>query len=230
MLLAIDTATEVAGVSLYQERVIGETTWVAGQDHSRSLLHQVKNLLAVTGRSLDDLTAVGVSIGPGTFNALRVGITTAKAIALARQLPIVGIETLRAVAYQYRLTFRPIRPLFRAGQRDVVTGLYQASEELFATLEDPHLATLEEALNASPQDTLFCGEFRPEWREAIRSRFGEEGVLTRPAEGLRRSGYLAELAWYQVQAGLVDNVATLQPLYLRRPSITLSANATRSAR
>jgi len=229
VLLAIDTATEVASISLYRDHVLAETTWIAGQNHSRGLLIQIKNLLALAGQSLDDLTAIGVGLGPGSFNALRVGITTAKAIALARQLPIVGIETLRTVAYQDRLTFRPTRPLFKAGLRDVATGLYQASEELFATLEEPRLASLDDALNASPPDTLFCGELRPEWREAIIARFGEDGVLTRSAEGLRRAGYLAELAWYQLQAGLVDDVATLQPLYLRRPSITQPTHAIRSA-
>ncbi len=230
MLLTIDTATEVASISLYQDHVLAEITWFAGQNHSRSLLIQIKNLLALPGQSLDELTAVAVSLGPGSFNALRVGITTAKAIALARQLPIVGIETLRSTAYQYRMTFRPTRPLFKAGLREVATGLYQASEQLFATLEEPRLATLDDALNASPPDTLFCGELRPEWREAITDRFGKDCVVPRPAEGLRRAGYLAELAWYQLQSGLVDDVATLQPRYLRRPSITQPTHAIRSAR
>lgn len=230
MLLAIDTATAVASVSLYQDRVLAETTWIAGQDHTRELLPQVERILLLTGCTTADLTAVGVGLGPGSFNGLRVGIATAKSVSLALGIPIVGIETPRALAYQFRLTFRPIRPLSNAGLGEVATGLYQASDRLFATLEEPRISSLEAALDASPSDTLFCGELRPEWREAIVARFGEDSVLPWPAEGLRRAGYLAELAWQQLQAGIVSDTATVQPLYLRRPAISGRAGSIGSAR
>ena len=229
MLLAIDTANAISSVSLYQDKVLAETTWIAGRDHTRELLPEIHRLLAVDGRSVRDLTAVGVGLGPGSFNGLRVGIATAKAISLALSIPIVGIETLRALAYQYRLTFRPVRPLFNAGVGEVATGLYEASDQFFATIEEPHLASLDAALSASPPETLFCGELRPEWRDAIVARFGEDGVLPRPAEGLRRAGYLAELAWQQLKAGIVGDVATLEPLYLRRPVIGGRAGSIGSA-
>ncbi|MGH2459657.1 MAG: tRNA (adenosine(37)-N6)-threonylcarbamoyltransferase complex dimerization subunit type 1 TsaB [Chloroflexota bacterium] len=230
MLLAIDTATPVASISLYRDRVLGELTWYAGQDHTRELLPQTERLLSLVGSTTSELSAIGVGLGPGSFNGLRVGIATAKAMSLSLGIPIVGIESPRALAYQFRLTFRPIRPLANAGLGEVATALYQASDQLFATIEEPHLSSLEAALNASPSDTLFCGELRPEWREAIVARFGEDGALPRPAEEPRRAGYLAELAWHQVQAGILSDVATLQPLYLRRPAISGRAGTIGSAR
>lgn len=220
MLLAIDTSTAIASVSLYREGVLAEVTWEAGQDHTRELLPEIQAMLGRLGRSPRELTGLGVALGPGSFNGLRVGIATAKAMAISLDLPIVGIETPRALAYQFRLTFRPVRPLFSAGLGEVATALYQARDELFVTLEEPRISSLDDALNASPPNTLFCGELRPDWRAAIIARFGQEGVLPRPAEGLRRAGYLAELAWFQLQAGIVSDVATLQPIYLRRPAIT----------
>ncbi len=229
MLLAIDTATAIASISLYSDSVLGETTWVAGQDHTRDLLPHIHDLLTRCGRSTRDLTGIGVSLGPGSFNGLRVGIATAKAMSFSLGIPIVGVDTLQVMAYQFRLTFRPIRPLYNAGLGEVATGLYQASEQLFATLEEPHLASLDDALSASPPNTLFCGEIRPEWSETIVARFGKDGVLTRPAEGLRRAAYLGELACQQLQAGLVSDVATLQPLYLRRPAISGRAGSIGSA-
>lgn len=230
MLLAIDTATALASISLYQDRVLGEVTWNAGHDHTRELLPQIERLLSLAGGTTSDLSAIGVGLGPGSFNGLRVGIAIAKSMSLALGIPIVGIETPRALAYQFRLTFRPIRPLSNAGLGEVATGLYQASEQLFATVEEPRISSLDAALNASPSDTLFCGELRPEWREAIVARFGEDGVLPRPAEDLRRAGFLAELAWQQLQAGILSDAATLQPLYLRRPAISGRAGSIGSAR
>src|SRR5262249_88991 len=112
VLLAIDTSTALASVALYDGRVLAEATSIAGQDHSRQLLPRIEDLLGAVQRSKSDLTALGVALGPGSFNGLRVGIATAKALAFARGLPIVGIETLRVTAYPFRRAGRPIRPLY----------------------------------------------------------------------------------------------------------------------
>jgi hypothetical protein len=111
----------------------------------------------------------------------------------------------------------------------VATGLYHARDDLFATLEEPRLAPLKTAIADSPPGTLFCGELRPAWLSTIDEHYrgdrGEAVVLPGPADSIRRAGYLAELAWQLVTDGLVDDVATLQPLYLRRPSVSGSAAA-----
>jgi tRNA threonylcarbamoyladenosine biosynthesis protein TsaB len=229
MLLAIDTSTAVASVALYDDRVLAESTWIAGQDHSRQLLPRIEALLTSVERTVDDVTVLGVAVGPGSFNGLRVGIATAKAFAAATGRPIVGVQTLQAMAYQFRTTFRPVRPLFPAGRDEVATALYQASEQIFGTLEEPRLTTLATALRDSPPDTFFCGELRPTWCEVIAAERGPDRFLPRAAEDLRRAGYLAELAWQAWRAGLVSDVATLEPLYLRRPAITGPARAIGSA-
>lgn len=233
MLLAIDTSSARASVALFDGRVLAELTWLAGAGHTRQLLPRVQDLLATAGRSTRDLSAIGVALGPGSFNGLRVGIATAKAIGIALGLPIVGVETLRATAFQFRLTYRPTRPLYDAGRTDVATGLYRESAELFSTLEEPRIATLDDALARSPTDTLFCGELRPEWRERIISRFGEAAgswaLWPGAAEEPRRAGYLAELAWQLLQTGMASDPANLQPLYLRRPSVTTAVRASMGA-
>lgn len=224
MLLAIDTSTRVASIALFDRRVLVETTWIAGAEHSRQLLPQIDTALSTLGKTVADVTAIGVAIGPGSFNGLRVGVATAKAICLGRGIPIVGIETLRATAYAFRLTNRPTRPLYDAGRGEVATGLYQASGDLFATLEEPRITSLDGALADSPCETIFCGELRPEWTARIEERrAGSEApsvLVPNGAEEPRRAGYLAELAWQLVNAGIVDDVATLQPLYLRRPPVS----------
>lgn len=227
MLLAIDTSTGVASVALFDGRVLFEASWLAGQDHSRQLLPRVTEALNAIGCTIGDVQAVGVALGPGSFNGLRVGLSTAKAICLANSLPIVGIETLYASAYQFRLIGRPIRPIFAAGRDEVATALYEARGNEFWCLEEPRNAAFEAALRESPPNVLFCGELKPAWIDAIRTdpRLETERV-TRPAESLRRAGFLAELAWQRWQAGRLDDVATIQPLYLRRPLITLRAGAT----
>jgi tRNA threonylcarbamoyladenosine biosynthesis protein TsaB len=229
VLLAIDTSTAVASVALYDQKVLFESTWTAGQDHSRQLLPRVNEALGTIGRGVTDILAVGVALGPGSFNGLRVGISAAKAICLANGLPIVGIETLRCAAYQFRHTGRPIRPLYPAGRDELATGVYQSRGINFLTLEEPRHATIAEAIEQSPPDIFFCGEIKPSWFAAIRDdqRFADAGRhVVGPADAVRRASFLAELAWRRWQSGDVDDVATLQPLYLRRPMITVKAAAT----
>jgi len=225
MLLAIDTSTSQASIAIYRDAVLAEASWVAGHDQTRDLLPEVQHLLRLTGLTVKDLTAVGVALGPGGFNGLRVGLATAKAIVAARGLVIVGIDTPRVDAYQFHLTYRPIRPIYDAGRGEVATGLYKEADELFATLEEPRITSLDDALDGSPPETLFCGELRPEWRQKIQERFGPDGHVVDPAGAVRRAGYLAELAGQLVSAGITDNPATLQPIYLRRPPIHGGARA-----
>jgi tRNA threonylcarbamoyladenosine biosynthesis protein TsaB len=226
VLLAIDTSTAFASVALYDGTVLFEATWLAGREHSRQLLPRVADGLVAIGRTVSDIAAVGVAIGPGSFNGLRVGLSTAKAMCLANVLPIVGIETLQSTAVQYRLTGRPIRPLFAAGRDEVATGLYKARTDRFLALEEPRQTTIAEAIQASPPETLFCGEIKPAWRAAILAdaRFADPTChVAGGAENTRRAGFLAELAWNRLMEGDVDDLATIQPLYLRRPSITMRA-------
>jgi tRNA threonylcarbamoyladenosine biosynthesis protein TsaB len=233
VLLAVDTSTSVASIALFQDGVLAELTWHAGADQTRQLLPRIHETLTSLGRSPADLTALGVALGPGSFNGLRVGIATVKSISMTLGLPLVGVETLRVTAYAFRLTYRPVRPLFDAGRNEVATGLYQASEQFFATLEEPRICTLDTALAASPPGSLFCGELRPAWRERIAAHVGHAEACwppwPNPAENVRRAGYLAELAWQLLRAGIVSDAATLQPLYLRRPPVDGAARPIGSA-
>jgi len=104
MLLALDTATHYASVALHDgQRLLGEHTWLANQDHTRTLLPHVQGLLAGAHATIDSLTGIAVALGPGSFNGLRVGLSTAKGLAIARGLPLLGASTLELLAAEYGL-------------------------------------------------------------------------------------------------------------------------------
>src|SRR5919202_1047122 len=102
MLLAIDTSTAQTGLACYDAQGLQcECLWHSGRDHTAQLLPQLSLLLRHLGRSRDDITAIGVALGPGSWSGLRVGMSTAKGLALARDLPVVGVGTLDVLAYQH---------------------------------------------------------------------------------------------------------------------------------
>jgi tRNA threonylcarbamoyladenosine biosynthesis protein TsaB len=152
---------------------------------------------------------VAVALGPGSWSGLRVGMSTAKGLALARGLPIVGIGTLDALAYQHQRRGATVAPLIRLGrERFATTGL---------STREPRNVALAELCAEINGRALFCGDIDAEVRETLRLKLGERAQFPTPAANLRRPGFLAELAWQRLQAGETDDVATLEPIYLGQP-------------
>ena len=221
MLLAIDTSTNTASLALVQDsQVLAELTWCCGQNHTIELLPQLVRLLNQTKLSLQSLDGVIVARGPGSFNGLRVGISTAKGLAFSLEIPIVGISTLEVEAYQHAETGLPICPIFNAGRGEIATAMYQKKYNKWLRLVAEHITTVEALCSQITTKTIFCGEFIPSVATQLREQLRQGAIIPPPATRLRRAGFLAELGQQQLAAGNYDNPATLQPLYLRRPPIT----------
>jgi len=221
MQLAIDTSTDTASLALVQDsEVLAELTWRCGQNHSTQLLPHLSHLLKQTELSLQSADGIIVAKGPGSYNGLRVGISTAKSLAFSLGIPIVGISTLEVEAYQHAGRGLPIRPIFNAGRGEIATALYQMKRNKWCQLVAEHITTVEALCSQITTKTVFCGEFVPFIAAQLRKELKQKAVIVPPAVGLRRAGFLAELGLKRLGAGDYDNPATLQPLYLRGPSIT----------
>jgi tRNA threonylcarbamoyladenosine biosynthesis protein TsaB len=220
MLLAIDTSTAIASVALIRAgELLAEHSWRSGRNHTTQLLPRIEEMLAESEAEIADLTAVGVALGPGSFNGLRVGLTTAKLLALSRSLPIVGVNTLEATAFQHAGRDGLVRPVYDAGRGQVATALYRAADNHLTELQPPTLASLDTLTAVPTTPVLFCGELRPAWVSLIQASLGERALLVGAAGRLRRAGYLGELCERRLATGHAADPATLQPLYLRRPPV-----------
>lgn len=221
MQLAIDTSTDTASLALVQgSEVLAELTWRCGQNHSTQLLPHLAHLLNQTKLSLQSTTGIIVARGPGSFNGLRVGISTAKGLAFSLGIPIVGISTLEAEAYQHAETGLPICPIFNAGRGEIATAIYQAKHNEWRQLIAEHITTIETLYSPITTKTIFCGEFIPFIATQLTKQLKQKAIIPPPAARLRRASFLAELGLKRLKAGDYDNPTTLQPLYLRRPAIT----------
>jgi len=228
MQLAIDTSTGMAGIALVQDGdVLAELTWRCGQNHTVELLPHLDYLLNQTGLSLQSISCVIVARGPGSFNGLRVGISTAKGLALSLGIPIVGISTLEVAAYQHAETGLPICPIFNAGREEIATAMYQKKRNKWCQLAAEHITTVDTLCSQITTKTLFCGEFIPFVAIQLRKRLGQRAIIPSSAALFRRASFLAELGQQRLKAGNYDNPATLQPLYLRRPPITQPKHSVR---
>ena len=225
MELAIDTATDTASVAVSRQgKPIAETSWHAGLNHTVNLMPNALHLLALAGGEMNKIEAVFVALGPGSYNGLRAGLSAAKALAFSLNIPLASIGTLEIEAYPYADTGLPICVIQNAGRGEIAAATFRMSDTGWRKLVDEQITTLDAMCKAIDTKTIVCGQFaafpenQPEPVRFITERLGDLAIIRENT--LRRAGILSELGWKKLQRGEADDIATVQPLYLRRPSIT----------
>jgi tRNA threonylcarbamoyl adenosine modification protein YeaZ len=200
MELVIDTSSNFVGVALSRKgEILASITWQTTQNHS--------------------IKAIIVAKGPGRFNGLRVGISTAKGLASALNIPLLGVNTLEAEAYPFAFTGLPLRPIQKAGREEIATALYRQKDNEWQCLEVENLTTVKTLCRRIRQKTLFCGEIPPDIISEIQQKLGKQAIISQNNSPSRASS-LAILGWRKLNSGEQDDPVTLQPLYLRPPHIT----------
>ena len=221
MILAIDTSTRSASVALADGlRPVAGRSWHSLVNHTAELMPAVAQLLESRGIRPRDLEGVAVALGPGGFSALRTGLSAAKGLAMAARIPIIGIGSLDLEAYPLRESGMPVCALLEAGRGEAASAFFSPDG---TRLRDDGITgpdeLLEEMKSAEMSGAvLFCGEGMPPWAENIRGVLGKRAVLCHTPPSAR-AGSLAALASGRLERGETDDLDTLQPYYLRMPSI-----------
>jgi tRNA threonylcarbamoyladenosine biosynthesis protein TsaB len=214
MLLAIDTSTAQIGIALYDgAQVLAESVWISKQHHTTQLAPALAGLLSRTSVSMDMVSALGVALGPGSFTSLRVGLALVKGIALARKLPVIGISTMDVIAVAQPFSKLPLAVVLQAGRGKLALGLYKSSKNGWQAQGPARVMTVDALVDEIESPTIIAGELSAEERQRL-ARKKVNIKLASPAQCVRRPAILAELAWVRWQAGKVDDVASLAPVYL----------------
>ncbi len=217
LMLALDTCTDLASIALYDgQRVLSEVTWHSARRHTVELMPQVIAMLTQAGITANDVHAVAVAIGPGSFTGVRVGLSLAKGIASANGLPLFGIATLDAIAHAHHAQPQPVTALVQAGRGRLCWAHYVQDTRAGAwrTVSPFAISSIEALAQTVPAPTLFAGDLLEATRTTLRAHLGEQAFFASPALSVRRASLLAELAWPRFQANVSDEIATLAPIYL----------------
>ena len=210
LLLALDTSTSTASVALFDgQRVLSETTWLAGREHSTRLLVEVDVAFERIGRVPTDLTGLVVAHGPGSFTGVRVALSVAKGMAAGLGIPLWGVSSLDVLAFAAGEVDLPVRPVVEAGRGRYATALYAHA----VCVQPAQLATLDELKDLIEEPTLVIGELNLDARAQL-----EQHPDARPAAVaacVRRAGFLAELGWRQAQSGEPGDPQVADALYVR---------------
>lgn len=195
MLLAIDSATQRISLALHDgHEVLAEHSWRSVNRHSAELPPMVERLLAQNGQELD---ALAVACGPGSFTGLRIGVAFARGLAEARGLPLVGVRTPDILAAaQPPCPGHALLVLLAAGRGRVIAARYDWCAAGWHDADDEQLLSMEKLAATLTAPTIVVGELDSAGHARL-SRAQQEGAMLQiaaAAGSLRRAGFLAQLA------------------------------------
>ncbi|WP_041262772.1 tRNA (adenosine(37)-N6)-threonylcarbamoyltransferase complex dimerization subunit type 1 TsaB [Citrifermentans bemidjiense] len=214
-ILTIDTSSNCSSVSLSDgSTLLGEC--ILGEDRSNSgrLLESVSGLLKAAKLTPEGLDAFAVSLGPGSFTGVRVGIATVKGLALATGKPVVGFSSLAMLAMNLPFSSHPVAPMYDARKGEVYAALYRCGS-LPETLRSDAVIGPKEFLSGIVKPTIFVGDGAVRYRELIVSTLGELAIFPPWHANLPRACAGAVIAHEAALSGKFTPLALLNPTYLR---------------
>ena len=205
-ILGIETATRAASVAVvFNGKILAESLRESPQSFSETLMPQVEEVIKSSG-AFENLDAVAVSIGPGSFTGLRIGLATAKALAYAWGIKIIGVPTLQALAYNFPAA--KVLPMIDAQKNRAYCQLFEKNLPL-SKLE---VRPVDEAISEASKidgEIFLCGDVL----HKIKIPLPPNVKLAPPQLRMARASSVAICA---EDLGKVDNVMNLEPLYIRR--------------
>lgn len=216
-LVGFDTATPRVSVAVSRDgAILAELDLPPGRRHAEDLAPAIADLCRRGDVTMSGLSAIAVGTGPGLFTGLRVGITTARVLAQALSIPVVGVATLDLVAYPLRHSPRVVVPVLDARRDEIFFARYRGGPGGLARISDYAVARPEELasdLAAIGDETLLAGE------PALLERSGladlEHTKIAGAMAASPRAGALLELATAAVAREEFSAPDEIVPLYLR---------------
>jgi len=228
LILAIETATSCGSVSLSSGgisdfRLLTECIARPDITHSRRLLGSVDWALRSAGIGWHDLAGIAVSVGPGSFTGLRIGLAAAKAMCMATDKPLVGVPTLDALALSCSgaAAGRLVGVVLDARKQEVYAGFYRMNDDGFPVPEDkPCVLPPDELLKRVHEPLLLVGPGVSPYREL----FSDHGLITLYPGflSLPRAVYVGMLASEMLGKGMTMDPESAAPLYVRASEAELS--------
>ena len=214
--LAIETSGPLGSVALFESQtVVGEQSLELGRQHGQSLIPTIRDLLVACGTLPRNLDVVAVSIGPGSYTGLRVGVVCAKTLAYAANCQLVAVDTLHAVACNSPADITTVEVICDAQRGDLFSGKYvrDAASQWILKDEIRQIPAEAWAHDVQPADTV-SGPGLDKFAHLVVGRCRVlSGDFRRPV-----ATWIGRLGIEKLKAGLVADLWSVEPLYLRRSS------------
>lgn len=219
-ILGIDSSGLVASAAIADEKnIIAEFTVNNKQTHSQTLLPMIEKVVDMSGIELEQIDAIAIAAGPGSFTGLRIGSATAKGIGLALKKPVVSVPTLEGLAYRVSVFDGIICPIMDARRNQVYTGIYKMDKGNLVCLSEQKAVDIHEIieeLEKYDEKVIFLGDGVEVHRETIEKEFKKEYCFAPIHLSKQSAAAVAVLGDIYFNQGKAEDVAEHKPIYLRK--------------
>ncbi|MGD9173658.1 MAG: tRNA (adenosine(37)-N6)-threonylcarbamoyltransferase complex dimerization subunit type 1 TsaB [Desulfobacterales bacterium] len=225
-ILAVDTATTSCSVAVIDNSsVCAELTTHKKQTHSKHLMTSIDLVLKTADCGAGDLDGFAVTVGPGSFTGLRIGMATIKGLASAVDKPVAGVSTLETLAWQCGAQTRLICPLLDARKAEVYAATYRLKNDHLIP-ETPACAVQPEAFVLDIREPcVFIGSGAQLYQNKIQDALGDKAVFVPDDQNFIRASKVAFLSLKRFKANETVGVTDLTPFYIRKSDAELSVAA-----
>jgi tRNA threonylcarbamoyladenosine biosynthesis protein TsaB len=216
-LLAIETATMLGGVAIMErDRLVAESRLNIRVTHSERLMKEIDRVLHGASMDISEIDVFGISIGPGSFTGLRVGLSTVKGLVYATGKKLVTAPTLEAIAWNIPFSEYRICPMLDARRKEIYTAVFRWSGSGFSRVINECTLSPDELLQKIDAPTLFLGEGAALYRDRIQAALGDRALFGAPQHMMPSPSNVAFLCMRKAEKGEFSDALTVIPAYNRR--------------
>lgn len=202
-ILGIDTSSMAASVAVIEDnKLICEYTINTKKTHSQKLMPMIENMLGLSDLNVREIDAIAVCEGPGSFTGLRIGMATAKAIAHVNDIPVIGVNSLEALAANMNLCDKKICSILDAQRNQVYTGRYQYEGTKLVEIKEIGIQQIDELLEElaqSGEQWILVGEAVYKYEDKIREISNIE--IPAASNNVTKAGSLCSVAKVKFDEG-----------------------------
>ncbi len=214
--LGIDTSTMIAGVGIMEDdEVMADLKFDVKITYSEVLLSTIDLALKTIGLKVEDLDGFAISIGPGSFTGLRIGLSTVKGLCFASGKPLASVPSLDALASLSLFCRYPVVPLLDAKKNQVYTAFYDTSEGGLKRKSEYLVIDIENLLKNIYGRTLFVGPGARFYQNELIQRLGDKARFALQEQSSPSGASIARLGLKKITTGRIEDVTHLEPMYIR---------------
>ena len=215
-IIGLDTTTHSFCIGLIQgEKILSRIIVENKGFHSEEFLDYLEKILLKHNLTKMEIDGYAISIGPGSLTGIRVGLAFLKGIGFVTGKPVVPVETLFAVAYEFRDSKEYICPVLTTKKRKVFCALYRFKAGSQETIMEQNCIEIERLLDLLPEkDILFLGSGALQYRDEIITRRGEKAHFEIEMIYHTDPAVVAVIGLKKIGEGDFPSIDELEPIYL----------------
>ena len=235
--LGVDTSTMTAGIGIVEEdEILVEVKFSVKITYSEILLSCIDQALKNVGLKIDQMDGFAVSIGPGSFTGLRIGLSTLKGLSFATGKPLASVPSLDALAHLSLYCQYPVVAMLDAKKNQVYAAMYETKNGDLKRQSDYLVVDVEDLVKRISQKTLFVGPGAKLYQKRLVELLKDRACFSLAEQSLPSGATVALLGSKRLILGQIEDIVDLEPMYLRKSeaelkfrNVPVSGNRTRGS-